>query len=89
MNSKPMRSHYTKQGKREIKSILENIIKEIYVVKTLDEGKSKMRELLKECSINEDNKRKMLYELDNIASLSKLQFYATNAMFKYEGLGVS
>lgn len=73
---------------KKIESVLEKVIVEIYQSKTLDEGKTKMKELLESTNIKETDKQKMINELDKIQSLVKLQFYATNALFKYEGLGV-
>lgn len=86
--NKSLRSHFTKVGKIEVKSVLQTIIKEIYGAKDLEEGKAKMKLLLDQVQIKQQDKQKMIYETNNIGSLTKLQFYATNAMLKYEGLGV-
>lgn len=70
-------------------SVLEKIIQDIYQCKDLETGKKLMKEFLDETKIKDIDKRKMLFELDNIQTINKLHFYVTNAMFKFEGLGVT
>lgn len=72
-----------------LKSILEEVIQKVYQSKTADEAKSYLIPCIRDCKIKETDKQKMLYELGRLNSLRKIQFYATNAMFKFEGLGVS
>jgi len=74
---------------KHIKSVLEPIIESIYKAKTLDEGKKIMNELINGTEIKKEDKNKMLREVSNCHSLVKLQFYATNCMFKFEGLSVN
>ncbi len=73
---------------KKIESVLEKVIVEIFQAKTLEEGKTKMKECIEGTKIKETDKQKMLREVENIQSLIKLQFYATNAMFRYSGLGI-
>lgn len=70
-------------------SILGDVIQQIYKCTDLEEGKKLMTDFINERKIKELDKRKMLFELNNVKSLIKLHFYVTNAMFKFEGLGVS
>lgn len=70
-------------------SVLEQCIQGIYQSRTLEEGKVLMKELIESTNIKSTDKNKMLNELENISTLARLQFYATNAMFKFEGLGVN
>lgn len=73
-----------------IKSVLEPLIQDVYQAKNLEEGKEKMKTLINNTKIKALDKQKMLYTIDNdITNLTKLQFYATNCMFKYIGLGIS
>lgn len=71
-----------------IKSVLEPIIKDVYQAKTLEEGQTVMKKLVDSTKIKDEDKKKMLREINSCPTLVKLQFYATNALFKFEGLGV-
>lgn len=72
-----------------LKSIIEPIIKKVYEAKTLEEGKEIMLGLISETKIKEQDKTKMIYEVKKCPTLVKLQFYATNCMFKFEGLSTN
>lgn len=71
-----------------IKSVITKRITEIYSARDIDTAKELLRELLNESNIKDSDKAKMLNELDKIQTLKQVQFYATNAMFKFEGLGI-
>ena len=50
--------------------------------------KSKVLEIVNESKINEMDKRKIVFEVQNrITNVSKLQMYITNSMLKYQGQG--
>lgn len=72
-----------------IKSILEQVIKDLYQAQTIDEGKKIMLGVVEKSNIKQEDKTRMKNEVLSIVSLTKLQFYVTNCMFKYEGLGVN
>lgn len=72
-----------------IKSVLNKIIEQVYCSKSLTEAQSSSLTLINSSGINDKDKRKMIYEISNQKSLTRLQFYLTNAMLKYEGLGVN
>jgi hypothetical protein len=63
-------------------------ITEIYSANDLATAKELFRNLLNDCNIKDVDKDKMLSELEKITTLKQVQFYATNAMFKFEGLGI-
>lgn len=71
-----------------ISSVLQSVIQEVYSSSSLDEGKTKMLKVLDDCKIKDADKSRMKYEIKMITNLTKLQFYCTNAMLKYEGLGI-
>jgi hypothetical protein len=71
-----------------LKSILEQVIQKVYQSKTADEARNHMLELLNDSGIKETDRNRMIQELNRLQSLKQIQFYATNAMFKFEGLGV-
>lgn len=73
----------------EIKSTLTKIIEDVYKSKNLDEAKSIALTLLEDSKIKSVDRLKMINDINNTQTLVKLQFYMTNAMFKYEGLGIN
>lgn len=75
-------------AKKEIKSVLNGIITDIYSARTVNEAKELFIKFVDATGIKETDKQKMLTEADKLTTLRSIQQYATNAMFKYEGLGV-
>lgn len=73
----------------KLDSILNKCITEVYKSTNLKEAKDCIILILESSKIKSTDKSKMLYEISNIKTLTKLQFYITNALLKYEGLGVS
>jgi hypothetical protein len=69
-------------------SVLEKVIQDVYQSKTLEEAQNIMILFIESTKVKEIDKRKMLIEVKNSKSLTRLQFYATNSLFKFEGLGV-
>jgi len=74
---------------KQIKSVITKKITDIYSAPDLKTAKQLFTELLNECNINDTDKENMLLEAGKVTTLVALQFYATNCMFKFEGLGVS
>jgi hypothetical protein len=72
----------------KIKSVITQRITEIYSADNLATAKQLFRDLLNDSNIKGIDKEKMLVELEKITTLRQVQFYATNAMFKFEGLGI-
>lgn len=72
----------------KIKSVITQRITEIYSADNLATAKQLFRDLLNDSNIKDIDKEKMLVELEKITTLRQVQFYATNAMFKFEGLGI-
>lgn len=75
-------------SRHKIKSVITNRITEIYTARDLDTAKQLFRDLLTDCNIKDTDKDKMLNELEKQKTLKQVQFYATNCMFKFEGLGI-
>lgn len=73
----------------ELKSVLNQVIQDIYASKTANEAKQHFVGLLEASNIKKEDKVKMLDEVEKMNSLIKIQTYATNAMFKFEGLSVN
>ncbi len=72
----------------KIKSVITQRITEIYTARDLDTAKQLFKDLLTDCNIKDTDKDKMLNELEKQKTLKQVQFYATNCMFKFEGLGI-
>ena len=75
-------------SRHKIKSVITEQITEIYSTRDLATAKELLRNLLTESKIKDNDRDKMLAELDKITTLKQVQFYATNCMFKFEGLGI-
>jgi len=75
-------------SRHKIKSVITEQITEVYNATDIVTAKELLKNLLSESKIKDSDKSKMLAELDKITTLRQVQFYATNAMFKFEGLGI-
>lgn len=75
-------------SRHKIKSVITQRITEIYTARDLDTAKQLFKDLLTDCNIKDNDKDKMLNELEKQKTLKQVQFYATNCMFKFEGLGI-
>lgn len=75
-------------SRHKIESVITQRITEIYTARDLDTAKELFRNLLNDCNIKDVDKTKMLSELEKQKTLKQVQFYATNCMFKFEGLGI-
>ena len=73
----------------EIKSVLNGIVTDIYSAKTVKEAKDLFIKFVDATKIKDTDKKKMLAEVEKMTTLRSIQQYATNAMFKYEGLGIN
>ena len=72
----------------EIKSVLNGIVTDIYSAVTVKEAKELFIKFVDATKIKETDKKKMLLEVEDMTTLRQIQQYTTNAMFKYEGLGI-
>ena len=72
-----------------IKSTLTQIAEQVFTAKTCDEAKKIALDYLSESKINEEDRVKMIEEIQQKKELVKLQMYIANALLKYEGLSVN
>ena len=72
----------------EIKSVLNGIVTDIYSAQTVKEAKELFIKFVDATKIKDTDKKKMLLEVERMTTLRQIQQYTTNAMFKYEGLGI-
>jgi hypothetical protein len=74
--------------KKQITSIFTSHYEDLMGVTDFESLKNKVLEIVKESRINEMDKRKIVFEVENrISNLSRLQMYVTNSMLKYQGQG--
>jgi hypothetical protein len=67
-------------------STLTNITEQVYGATTAQEAKQAMISYLE--STNVKDKKKMIWDVSQLKSLTRIQFYFTNALLKFEGMGV-
>jgi len=72
----------------EIKSVLNGIVTDIYSARKVKEAKDLFIKFVDATKIKDTDKKKMLLEVERMTTLRQIQQYTTNAMFKYEGLGI-
>jgi hypothetical protein len=60
----------------------------IWQNESFDNAKAEFIKLIKSVNINQKDKMKMVREAMNVSTKTKLDQYALNAKFKFEGLGV-
>jgi len=73
----------------KIESKLTEIISQVYQAPTVSIAKSIAIPFLEGSRIKETDKRKMIDQAGKISDLTRFQTYMTNALLKFEGLGVS
>lgn len=72
-----------------IKSILEQISSEVFVMRDLSQAKLFISEFVVNKGINEKDKQSILSATSECKTMVKLQMYLCNALLKYEGMGVA
>ena len=72
-----------------IQSTLTKIAEQVFTAKSCDEAKKIALDYLSESKINEEDRVKMIAEIEQKKDLVKLQIYITNALLKFEGLSVN
>ena len=50
--------------------------------------KSKIKEIVDQSAINQMDKRKIAFDISSLETTCSLQFYLTNSMLKYGGMGI-
>jgi hypothetical protein len=72
----------------KIESKLSEIIQQVYQAQSAGIAKSILIPFLQASRIKESDKLKMIEQTEKLSELGKIQTYATNALLKYEGLGL-
>ena len=72
----------------KIESKLAEVISQVYRVDNLQAAKEILIPFLEASKIKEADKKTMLAQIKKLTHLGLLQVYITNALLKYEGLGL-
>ena len=78
-----------KKTNYDFKSVLEQIINDVYTMTDVNEAKNFIENFLEEKKINDVTKKQMLQNISEIKSMLKLQFYMTNSLLRFEGMSVN
>jgi len=72
----------------KIKSIFEQIAEQVFKMTDATKAKTFITEFVNEKNINDDDKRTILNNIENLKSIAQIQRYICNSLLQYEGLGV-
>jgi hypothetical protein len=78
-----------KKTSYNFKSVLEQIISDVYKMTDVNEAKNFIENFLEEKKIDDVTKKQMLQNISEIKSMLKLQFYMTNSLLRFEGMSVN
>jgi hypothetical protein len=78
-----------KKTSYNFKSVLEQIISDVYKMTDVNEAKNFIENFLEEKKIDDVTKKQMLQNISEIESMLKLQFYMTNSLLRFEGMSVN
>jgi len=67
-------------------STLTSITEQVWSAKTAQEAKSTIINYLE--TTNVKDKKKMIWDVSQLNSLTRIQFYYANSLLKFEGMGV-
>lgn len=67
-------------------STLTSITEQVWSAKTAQEAKTTIIDYLE--TTNVKDKKKMIWDVSQLTSLTRIQFYFANALLKFEGMGV-
>ena len=72
----------------QIKSIFEQIAEQVFKMTDATKAKTFIVEFVTEKGINDNDKRTILNNVENLKSIAQIQRYICNSLLQYEGLGV-
>jgi hypothetical protein len=78
-----------KKTNYNFKSVLEQIIDNVYKMEDVVEAKTYITNFLEEKKIDDVTKKQMLQNISEIKSMFKLQYYMTNSLLRFEGMSVN
>ena len=72
----------------KIKSIFEQIAEQVFKMTDVTKAKTFIIDFVNEKNINDDDKRTILNNIENLKSIAQIQKYICNSLLQYEGIGV-
>ena len=87
-SNNPSKKQMIKSHTKQISSIFMQHFNQLMEIQSCEELKNKIKEIVNTSSINQLDKRKITIDISPLESLRSLQFYLTNSMLKYGGMGV-
>ena len=73
----------------KLESTLTNIAEQVFSATSVEQAKTIALDFLKESKIKEEDRKKMIAEIETKKDLVKLQIYVANALLKFEGLSLN
>ena len=73
---------------KQISSIFLSHFNQLMEIQNYEDLKTKIKEIVESSSIKQLDKRKIALDISPLDSTMSLQFYLTNSMLKYGGMGV-
>jgi len=73
----------------KLESTLTNIAEQVFSATSVEQAKIIALDFLKESKIKEEDRKKMIAEIETKKDLVKLQIYVANALLKFEGLSLN
>lgn len=73
----------------KLESTLTNIAEQVFEAKTVEQAKIIALNFLSESKIKEEDRKKMITEIEKTKDLVRLQIYIANALLKFEGLSLN
>ena len=73
----------------KLESTLTNIAEQVFEAKTVEQAKTIALNFLSESKIKEEDRKKMITEIEKTKDLVRLQIYIAIALLKFEGLSLN
>lgn len=64
---------------------MNKVVRDVWMAHTVDKARDIIRDCITASKINNENKQKMLDEIEKITQLCEMYKYVTNAILAYEG----
>jgi hypothetical protein len=77
-----------KQNAKQISSIFMKHFNDLMTITDIGSLKAKVQEIVSQSNINTIDKKKIQIDVAPLQDLRSMQFYLTNSMLKYSGMGV-
>jgi hypothetical protein len=74
--------------KIQIKSIFEQIAEQVFKMTDATKAKTFITGFVNEKNINDNDKKIILKNIENLKSITQIQRYICNSLLQYEGMGV-